>query len=211
MRGIIKSMKLIIGLGNPGEKYTGTRHNIGFETLDHLLKKYEPLSNSTWETDKKTKSVIKKAEINKAPVLLAKPQTYMNNSGMAASLLLSYYKIKAEEMIIIHDDLDLPLGKIQIRFGGGTAGHNGLESIIEAINTEQFVRIRMGVGHPRAKTAGKVIRIQNDNSISSYVISHFAETEHKDVRNMKKHVQKQLELLLEHGFNTFMSKYNTKS
>ena len=87
-------MKLIVGLGNPGEKYDGTRHNIGFDALDFLLKKYEPLEKSVWDNDKKTKSEIKKLTIGKTPALLAKPQTYMNNSGLAVSLLLQYYKLK---------------------------------------------------------------------------------------------------------------------
>ncbi len=203
-------MKLIVGLGNPGEKYDGTRHNIGFDALDFLLKKYEPLEKSVWDNNKKTKSEIKKLTIGKISALLAKPQTYMNNSGLAVSLLLQYYKLKSTDMVVIQDELDLPLGKIQIRFGGGTAGHNGLESIIGALKTDKFIRIRMGVGHPKKRIENKELSIKSDRSVSEYVISHFAETEHKDVRNMKKHVQKQLELLLEHGFETYMSKYNSK-
>lgn len=112
-------------------------------------------------------------------------------------------------MVIIQDELDLPLGKIQIRFGGGTAGHNGIESIISSLKTDKFIRIRMGVGHPHSKD-GQRIKIKSDDVVSNYVVSHFVETEHKDVRNMKKHVQKQLELLLQHGFETYMSKYNAK-
>lgn len=201
-------MKIIIGLGNPGEKYEGTRHNIGFATLDHLLKKYESVENSVWDDNKKTKSFIKKLDIGDFPVLLAKPQTFMNNSGMALSLLTQYFKVKPEEVIIIHDDLDLPLGKIQIRFGGGSAGHNGIESIIGALGTDKFSRIRMGIGHPRGKNP--VDEVRNHDSVSSYVVSHFSEGEHKDVRTMIKHVQKNLELLLEHGIEEFMSKFNSR-
>lgn len=201
-------MILIVGLGNPGDKYDGTRHNIGFETLDSLLKKYQPLDKSTWEESKKTKSFIKKAEICGIPVLLAKPQTFMNNSGMAVSLLLSYYKLDPKEMIIVHDELDLPLGKIQVRFGGGTAGHNGLESILEHTKTEKFIRIRMGISKPTMRSENADPK--SHDATRSYVVSHFTETEHKDVRNMKKHVQKQLEPLLEHGLDVFMSKFNSK-
>jgi len=204
-------MKIIVGLGNPGEKYEGTRHNIGFATLDHLLKKYQPVDQSVWEDNKKTKSLIKKLTIGEFPVLLAKPQTFMNNSGMALSLLTQYFKVKPEEVIIIHDDLDLPLGKIQIRFGGGSAGHNGIESVIEALKTDKFTRIRMGIGHPKTRIKNKELRIKSDDTVSNYVVSHFAEGEHKDVRNMVKHVQKNLELLLEHGIEAFLSKYNSKN
>lgn len=202
-------MKIIVGLGNPGEKYEGTRHNIGFAALDNLLKKYEPVNQSIWEDNKKTKSHIKKLSIGEFPVLLAKPQTFMNNSGMALSLLTQYFKVKPEEVIIIHDDLDLPLGKLQIRFGGGSAGHNGIESVIEALKTDKFTRIRMGIGHPRGRNP--IDEVRSHDSVSNYVVSHFSEGEHKDVRNMIKHVQKNLELLLEHGIDTFMSKFNSKS
>ncbi len=202
-------MKIIIGLGNPGEKYDGTRHNLGFETLDHLLKKYEPLDESAWEESKKTKSQIKKLSVKKIEALLAKPQTYMNNSGLAVSLLVKYYKIKPEDIVIIHDELDLPLGKIQIRFGGGTAGHNGLESIIASLGTDKFLRIRMGVGKPM-RVDGKRFDVKSGKSVENYVLGHFQEQEHHEVRTMIKHVQKNLELLLEHGFDTFMSRYNQK-
>lgn len=202
-------MKIIIGLGNPGDKYTGTRHNIGFETLDYLLKKYESVDDSSWEDSKKTKSQIKKLAVKKITALLAKPQTYMNNSGMAVSLLLSFYKVKPEDIIVVHDELDLPLGKIQIRFGGGTAGHNGLESIISSIGTDKFLRIRMGVGKPM-RVDGKRFDVKSSRSVEDYVVQPFAENEHHEVRTMIKHVQKNLELLLEHGFDTFMSKYHVK-
>ncbi len=203
-------MKLIVGLGNPGEKYDNTRHNIGFETLDHLLKKYEPLKESSWEDSKKTKSLIKKVEISHIPALLAKPLTYMNNSGMAVSLLLQYYKIKPEDLIIINDELDLPLGKLQIRFGGGSAGHKGIESIIKSIKTDQFLRIRMGIGHPK-RISGTKLNTHKHRSVEGYVLAPFEEHETKEIRTMKKHVQKNIELLIEHGIETFMSKYNVKA
>ena len=202
-------MKIIIGLGNPGDKYTGTRHNIGFETLDHLLQKYEPLNETKWDESKKTKSEIKKRSIKKLDTLLAKPQTHMNNSGMAASLLAQYYKAKPEDIIVIHDELDLPLGKIQIRFGGGSAGHNGIESVISSLGTDKFLRIRMGVGKP-IRIDGSKFDQKRRESVEHYVLDRFSESEHHEVRTMIKHVQKNLELLLEHGFETFMSKYNVR-
>lgn len=202
-------MKIIIGLGNPGDKYRGTRHNIGFETLDFLLKKYESVDESVWDEDKKTKSLTKKLSIKKIIALLVKPLTYMNNSGIATALLISYYKVKPEDIVVIHDELDLPLGKIQIRFGGGTAGHNGLESIIRSIGTDKFLRIRMGVGKP-IRVDGTKFDLKSDRAIEDYVLQAFSENEYHTVRTMIKHVQKNLELLLEHGFDTFMSKYNVK-
>lgn len=205
------SMKLIVGLGNPGTKYIGTRHNVGFETLDYLLKKYEPLEESSWDNSKKTKSLIKKLEVKKITALLAKPQTYMNNSGMAVSLLLEYYKIKPEDLIVIYDELDLPLGKLQIRFGGGSAGHNGIESIVNSLGTDKFLRIRMGVGKPTRIDGAKKFNVKNSKTVDHYVLQEFSENEHHEVRTMIKHVQKNLELLLVNGLETFMSKFNVKA
>lgn len=203
-------MKLIVGLGNPGDRYIGTRHNLGFETLDYFLKKYEPLEKSTWEEDKKSKSEIKKIKVKDSQILIAKPQTFMNNSGIAVSNLLSYYKIGPQDLIVIHDELDLPLGKIQIKYGGGTAGHNGIESIIKVLGTDKFIRIRMGIGKP-IKVEGKRLDVKSTRAIDSYVLQKFSENENHEVKNMVKRVQKSLELLLSHGFDAFMSKFNSKS
>lgn len=202
-------MKIIVGLGNPGDKYINTRHNIGFTTLDHLLKKYEPLKESSWDDNKKTKSLIKRVSAKKIPVLLAKPQTFMNNSGMAVRLLLEYFKVQPEDLILVYDELDLPLGKIQVRFGGGTAGHNGIESIINSIGTDKFLRIRMGVGKPM-RIDGSKFDQKRHHSIENYVLQEFTDGEHQEVRTMIKHVQKNLELLIEHGLDTFMSKFNSR-
>lgn len=201
-------MHLIVGLGNPGEKYDNTRHNIGFTTLDHLLKKFEPLSNSSWDKSTKTKSLVKKLTIKDYPVLFAKPQTYMNNSGLAVNLLLQFYKIEPKDLIIIHDELDLPLGKIQIKFGGGTAGHNGIESILNTIGTDKFIRIRMGISHPHKNTK-PLSKIKDDHTVKDYVVSHFVDGEQKDARTMIKHVERDLPLLLKHGLEKFMSSYNS--
>jgi PTH1 family peptidyl-tRNA hydrolase len=124
---------------------------------------------------------------------------------------LDYYKIKSEDLIVIHDELDLPLGKLQIRFGGGSAGHNGIESIINSIKTDKFLRIRMGIGHPKTRIKGQELRIKSHDAITNYVVSNFEENERKEVRTMTKHVQKNIELILTHGIDSFMSKYNVKA
>ncbi len=202
-------MKLIVGLGNLGDKYKDTRHNIGFESLDYLLKKLESLDESTWEDNKKTKSLIKKVMIKDTPALLAKPLTYMNNSGMAVSLLLDYFKIAPEDLIVIHDELDLPLGKLQIRFGGGTAGHNGVESLVEHLKTDKFLRIRMGVGKP-IKLEGTKFDQKRHHSVEQYVLQRFEDNEYHEVRTMIKHIARELPLLITHGFENYMSKFHTK-
>src|SRR3990172_8852964 len=144
-------MKLIVGLGNPGKKYESTKHNIGFMVIDHFLKDLESVSKSNWSKEEKLKSEIyvleykpKKGEMGK--VILARPLTYMNNSGMGVGLIAKYYKVPSSDIWIVHDEIDLPLGMMKIRFGGSSAGHHGLESIMQAIGTDKFWRFRMGIG-----------------------------------------------------------------
>lgn len=135
-------MKLIVGLGNPGEKYVGIRHNLGFMVLDELARKLD----GTFEKEDKFKAEIAKLD----QLILAKPQTYMNNSGMAVALLVNYYKISPSDIIVIHDDLDILLGKIKIRTGGAAAGHHGVESIISLLGTDAFTRVRLGIGNDKS-------------------------------------------------------------
>lgn len=134
-------MKLIVGLGNPEKQYANTRHNAGFLVIDKLLADCE----SEAKFDKKANAEVAKTTINKKRVLLAKPLTYMNNSGLAVRALLDFYKLKPENLIIIHDEKDIPLGETRVQTNRGPAGHNGVKSIIEQLGTKNFTRIRVGV------------------------------------------------------------------
>ncbi len=133
-------MIIIVGLGNPGKKYLDTRHNVGFQTIDEFI----------WENNfpelklsKKFNALVSESIINGKKIILAKPQTFMNNSGKSVKTLFSFYKPK--ELIIVHDDIDLPLGKIRISKNKGSAGHKGVESIIKEIGTKDFTRFRIGI------------------------------------------------------------------
>lgn len=137
-------MKLVVGLGNPGKKYEKTRHNVGFMAIDFLQKK---LGAPDFKLNKKCKSEISKTD----GLILAKPQTFMNNSGEAVAKLLSFYKIEPEKLTIIHDDLDLELEVARESKNRGSAGHNGVQSIIDALGTKSFARLRIGVGRPPEK------------------------------------------------------------
>lgn len=139
-------MKLIVGLGNPGEKYINTRHNLGFMVVDEYAKKCLPSTDygDFWKYEKKFKAEV--GRLKSEDILLAKPQTYMNNSGMAVVAVAKYFKIQPEDIIIVYDELDLPLGKTRVRTGGGAAGHHGVESVIESLKTDQFQRVRLGIG-----------------------------------------------------------------
>lgn len=136
-------MKLVVGLGNPGKEYQKTRHNVGFMIVDEVQKRLANFSN--WETNKKFKAEISGGLQNNEKVILLKPDTFMNLSGESVSQVGHYYKIPPRDLIVIHDDKDLPLGDIRIQKNRGHAGHNGIRSIIEQIGTQDFTRVRVGI------------------------------------------------------------------
>jgi len=134
-------VKLIAGLGNPGVRYEGTRHNAGFATVDELARNSR---NQAWS--RRCQSLVAFAAVAEEPALLAKPLTFMNASGTAIQLLLDEFRLGAGDLVLILDDLNLPLGKIRIRRRGSAGGHKGLESVIRALNSEEFIRVRLGIG-----------------------------------------------------------------
>lgn len=137
-------MKLIVGLGNPGQTYAGTRHNVGFMCLNYFARTHK-LSFS----QRASHSQIAKGEVDGIPVVLAKPLTYVNRSGSAVASLLHRWQLSTEDLVVIHDDMDLPLGQLRIRAKGSSGGHKGMGSIIAALGNSDFVRIRVGVGRPQ--------------------------------------------------------------
>ncbi len=137
-------MRLIVGLGNPGREYAATRHNVGFMALDRLAREI-----GVTVEKKMFKALVGRGQINSEKVMLAKPQTYMNLSGGAVSALMNWHKLTPKDLVVIYDDLDLPPGKLRIRPDGGSGGHKGMRSIIQALGTENFCRIRVGIGKPQ--------------------------------------------------------------
>lgn len=202
-------MKLIVGLGNPGEKHEHTRHNLGFNIIDAIFKDYTSPKNS-FSLENKFKAEI--AEINwkqkdgvEEKVILAKPQTYMNNSGMAVTLISKFYKIDANDIWVVHDEVDLPLGAMKIRLGGSSAGHKGVSSIIDAIGTEMFWRFRIGIGAQRQKLEGKRLK-----PIDDFVLGTFGESERGKAREIIKKTKKAVEDALSEGLQKAMNRFNTK-
>jgi peptidyl-tRNA hydrolase, PTH1 family len=195
-------MKLIIGLGNPEEKYIGTRHNSGFEVVNEYAKKHLG-PKVVWEFDKKLSSEI----IKLTPDLwLIKPQTYMNKSGLAVVKLADYFKItSSEDIIIVHDDLDLILGRIKVRKGGAAGGHHGVESIISALGSDQFIRLRLGIGNARSHS-GERQRIAF--SAEHFVLEPFMSNEKSKVKTMTKHALEAIDTLLEKGLSEAQNQYN---
>ena len=153
------SMKLVVGLGNPGEKYALTRHNIGFMAVDVIVNEF---NSRTWQ--KKFNSLIRIHAIENSKILFIKPLTYMNLSGLAVQLAMNFYRISRENVVVFHDDIDIPLGTIRLKKGGSHGGHNGLKSIIDKVG-QDFIRVRIGVSRPETK------------DVSHYVLSEFSEPE----------------------------------
>ena len=138
-------VKLIVGLGNPGQQYEKTRHNAGFLFLDRLIRKY----GSVWVRESIFDGFVAQLEVGSSKVILLKPSTFMNRSGHAVGKIVRYYKILPEEVLVIHDDLDFEVGLIKLKKGGGHAGHNGLRDIIAHLGSKEFYRLRVGVGRPK--------------------------------------------------------------
>ncbi|NTW53009.1 MAG: aminoacyl-tRNA hydrolase [Chlorobiaceae bacterium] len=161
-------MKLIVGLGNPELRYAGTRHNIGFEVIDHLARQ----SSASFSSGKGNYRFTKIAAPG-GPLILAKPMTYMNLSGHAVVAAMNFYKIQRHELLVICDDVNIPLGTIRIRSKGSAGGQNGLKHIIESLGSEEFARLRVGVGTENLPV-----------SLSSFVLSKFSDDEKKTVEKV---------------------------
>jgi len=211
-------MKLIVGLGNPGIKYGHTRHNLGFMVLDRFLKDFSQVQKTIWEDNKKLKCDMAKIDWSLSDaqdkhgkrvekVILAKPKTYMNNSGLAVSLVASYWQVATSDIWILHDDVDLPLGSMKIRFGGASAGHKGVMSIIKSLNTDKFWRFRFGIGNPK-KSQNSKFKIQKD--VDNFVLSIFTQSEAGKARELIKKGARAIGEALENGLEKAMNRFNTK-
>ena len=146
-------MKLVVGLGNPGSKYEKTRHNAGFWWLDRIAHQ----ERAQFRRESRFQGAVAKISTRAGELWLLKPETFMNNSGQAVAALAGYYKIGAPEILVAHDELDLPPGGAKLKFGGGLSGHNGLKSIAANIGTQDFWRLRLGIGHPRDNAASESV------------------------------------------------------
>lgn len=146
-------MKIIAGLGNPGAQYANTPHSIGFETVDAIAAE----SGAVWENKKAFKCLMAKCVFAGMPVLLVKPQTFMNLSGDSIAPVVKYHNAAPSDLLVVQDDIDLAAGRIRIRKGGSSGGHNGIKSVIERLGTQAFTRLKLGVGKDRADVVGHVL------------------------------------------------------
>lgn len=186
------SSYLIVGLGNPGREYRNTRHNIGFLAIDALARSLNVTLGKV-----QSKALVGQGKIGVSKVILVKPQTYMNLSGQAVSGLLNFYKISTEHLIVIHDDIDLPFGTIRIRPGGGSAGQKGVNSIIEKVGTQEFARMRLGVGRPPGQM-----------DAAAYVLQPFTKEDEEFLVNFMAKAAEAAGEFVNNGLNAAMNKYN---
>ena len=186
-------MRIIVGLGNPGTRYQGTKHNVGFRCIDMLAR--------SWDirlSERRAKAVVGRGRHLQEDIVLAKPRTFMNNSGEGVRYLLDRFGVKPSELIIVYDDIHLDVGRLRIRPQGSDGGHNGIRSIIAAVQTVAFPRIRVGIGHPSAVGDGQV----------AHVLGRFSDDEAQLIADGVQRVVQALDCLLEENIDAAMNCYN---
>ena len=188
-------MMLVVGLGNPGKQYTLTKHNVGFLVVDELGKRVGIDIKKN-----KFQSLYGEGLLEGNKILLLKPQTYMNRSGEAVSGASDFYKIPPENIVVIHDEMDISLGKIMIKPGGGSAGNNGIKSIISHLGSKDFIRVRIGIGKPGTKSDG-----------TTHVLSGFSKSESTTVEDSILTAADAVLEIMNNGLQSAMNKYNIKS
>lgn len=176
-------MKIIVGLGNPGKKYESTRHNAGFMAVDalHSAWKFED-----WKIDKKSDSEVSSGTLDGEKIYLLKPQDFMNASGEAVSKFASYHKTLPKDIMVIHDELDLPLGETRFAFNRGSAGHNGVQSVADCLGTKEFHRLRIGIGRDA----------EQNKSAETYVLEKFGDEENKILKTVLSEIAKNIKSYL---------------
>lgn len=187
--------KLVIGLGNPGEEYKNHRHNIGFIIIDKLAQNL----SLKFDNNKK-KSLFTRAKLNNTDFILLKPQTFMNLSGESAIYISKFFNIKPEDIIVIYDDMDIPFGTFKIKKGGSSGGHNGIKSLIAQLQTDDFIRVRVGIGRP---SFGK--------KVNDYVLSSFSKSERENIDNdLGENVIEAIKTILFESYTIAQNKYNKR-
>lgn len=187
-------MYIIAGLGNPGKEYTGTRHNVGFDSIDCLVEKYNVNLNKL-----RFNSVYGEICLNGEKVMLVKPVTYMNRSGIAIAEIMKYFKVPIENLIVIYDDIDIPAGTLRIRPFGSSGTHNGMKSIIYQLGDDKFPRVRIGIGR------------NPDMNLADYVLQKFSKEERNLVNNIIISASHAAEEIVVKSLDSAMQKYNIKT
>ena len=186
-------MLLLVGLGNPNPNNTNNRHNVGFLAIDEINKKFKLSKQKP-----KFKGLLTTGNINEQKVYAIKPLTFMNSSGICIKEIIEYFKIDVKDVFVFHDDMDIDLGKVKVKFGGSNAGHNGIESIDKNIG-KNYSRIRIGIGRP-----------QKDSTGADYVLDNFSNEEKDNMQEVAKNIIESLSILINKDLDLFSSKINQK-
>ena len=187
-------MYIIVGLGNPGKQYEHTRHNVGFEVIDRLAEKHDILM-----TERKHRAICGKGLIGGQKVMLVKPQTFMNLSGESVKSAVDFYQIGTDELIVVYDDVSLSPGQLRIRRSGSAGGHNGIKNIIAQLGTQEFPRVKVGVGEKPDRM-----------DLADYVLSHFSKGEWEMMEDAFKEAADAVEVMIADGADTAMNRFNAK-
>lgn len=193
---------IIAGLGNPGEEYTDTRHNTGRMATEFFAKRH---TFGEWKKDKKAKAEVNRGMIGKTLAVLVNPDTFMNKSGSAIATFVKSQKA-AERLIVVYDDLDLPLGKIKLSFDRGSGGHKGVESIVRAVKTKKFVRVRVGVSPSTA--SGAIRKPEGEKVVVNFILTRFKHNEMEELRRVFKKVSEAIETIVADGREIAMNRFN---
>lgn len=191
-------MKLIVGLGNPGAKYETTRHNIGWLALDRMIEDWKGVGPKS-----QNQGLIWSGTLHGEKLLFVKPQTFMNLSGAAVSPLYQFYKCAPEDVIVIHDELDIPPGLMKLKTGGGNGGHNGLKSLDASLGTNNYHRVRLGIGHPRDYNP------QMD--VADWVLAQFSQAECNGLDAFFERTRDAVRMILTHGLTRAANQFNQKT
>ena len=189
-------MKLIVGLGNPGQNYLHTRHNVGFDVINKFCELYR----LTLLPSLRFKSLINTMFLNGEKIIVSQPQTFINLSGIAIKAIINYYKMLPEDLIVIHDDLDIAVGKIKIKSNGSSAGHNGIKNIIQELNSQNFIRIRIGIG-----------KNKTNDELDNYVLAKFPDDEKILIDQSIQKSCEAIKIILTQNVLLAMNKFNTKN
>jgi peptidyl-tRNA hydrolase, PTH1 family len=185
-------MHVVVGLGNPGARYGGTRHNIGFEVVEFIAHHHGVALK-----EKKFKAHFGRGHVGTEPVMLVCPQTFMNRSGDSIGPLVGFYKLKSDSVVVIHDDLDLPVGVVKVKSGGGHGGHNGLRDLVSKLGNANFQRVRVGIGRPQGPMA-----------TSDWVLSRWASSQKGLLQRIHERAAEATLALLEQGVTEAMNQFN---
>jgi PTH1 family peptidyl-tRNA hydrolase len=197
-------MFLITGLGNPGEKYKNSRHNVGFILLDSLF--------SSFEKDKYADSFVLKSFVEDKEVIFVKPETFMNDSGRAVSYMAEKYEVSPENILVIHDDIDLPLGEVRVSFDRGDGGHNGIKSIASHLGSKAFTRVRIGIA-PKDEE-GRAIKPKGgfftpaSKAVSNFVLKDFSSGDLEKIKSLSEKVEKIIKTFVKEGRERAMNEFN---